>query len=231
VTYLQGMTSPLFTCTRSPVNLTPEQAELITEPIEFDRDLKRTYRKDRIEQALRLFGEVFGSSFKNAGESIWRCDDIQGQAFKDGLAMLGYEYGANGATHFAIASDGHGGWTSYHIKTLGGQFTANADFYFASSLTQNWAEALQIIEDKADWGIRGVESDEYDAHVCHDDKSGWNPRGCNRCTSGCRYCAKGIWSKTEPCEGCLTGCRRCMNDYPSDSDDSDDWDDSDNGEN
>ncbi len=181
------------------MNLTPEQAELITEPIEFDWDLNRTYRKNRIDQALRLLGEVFGSSFENAGESVCgRCDDNQGQAFKDGLAMLGYEYGDHGATHFANASDGHGVWTSYHIKTLGRQFTANADFYFASSLTQNWAEALQIIEDK-DWGIRGVDSDEYYARVCHDDKSRWNPRGCNRCTSGCRYCAKGIWSKTEPC--------------------------------
>jgi hypothetical protein len=159
------MTSPLFTCTHFPVNLTTEQAELIANPIEF-HPFKQTYNRERVIQVEDLFSEIFGPS-------VFGCDDdIQEQAFKDGLGMLGQEYSDNGAAHFAIASDGSGGYTAYHIKTLGGKFTAHAEFYFDSTLNQSWAEALQIIENKADWGIRGVASDVWDEQVRHDDGPG-----------------------------------------------------------
>jgi hypothetical protein len=211
----------MFTCVRFTVTLTAEQSELITNPIQFDEDMKRTYDKARILRAQSLFGEVFGSSFKYGGNRlISRFDGIQGQAFSDGLAMHGQKYGDAGAAHFAIASDAAtGGWTAYHVKTLGGRFTAHSEFYMASSLTQSWGEALQIIETKADWGIRGVPSDEDEQNVDHDDGAGYNPGGCDRCGNGCKYCCKGDWSDDdESCDGCFTGCPRCMSDYPESSD-------------
>ncbi len=212
------MTSTLlFTSVSFPVTLTSEQAELITTPVEFDSELKRTYKADRVKRAYHLFVHVFQdeASFKP-------CDDnLQPQVFKDALAMMGQSYDNKGAEHFAIvANSADNGFTAYHVKTLGGRFTAHAEFSLNSSLQTTWEEALQIVTDKSDWGIRGVPSDDDDEMVCHDDAGGYNPGGCNRCHNGCRYCAKGEWSDDEECMGCLTGCPACMSDYSSDDEDS-----------
>lgn len=211
----------LYTCTHFQVNLTTEEADLITNPVEFDYDLKRTYRKDRVRRAEALFTHVFGPAYKP--------NEAMGIVLTDGISMLGQEHDRAGAEHFAIVTNSDG-WTAYHVKTLGGRFTAYADI--SAGPKWSWHDANQHIESKADWGIRGVRTDKDDASVCHDDGGGYNADGCSLghrggCDHGCRYCAKGLWSDdsdAEQCTGCLTGCRHCMgDDYPdSDDDDEDD---------
>jgi hypothetical protein len=207
-------------CTHFQVTLTAEEAELITNPIEFDPDLKRTYRKDRVRRAEALFSHVFGPAYK---PKEW----ILGTVFTDGIGMLGQAYDLAGAEHFAIVRSSTGednGWTAYHVKTLGGRFTAYADI--STGPAWSWTDANQHIESKADWGIRGHSSDDDDERVCHDDGGGYNPGGCTLghrggCDNGCRYCAKGLWSDdsdSEQCTSCLTGCRHCMGDDYPDSD-------------
>lgn len=212
----------LYSCTHFQVTLTAEEAELITDPVEFDCDLKRTYRKDRVRGAEALFTRVFGPEYKS--------DEATGIVLTDGIGMLSQEYDQAGAEHFAIVST-NDGWTAYHVKTLGGRFTVYADIWAGPKWS--WHDANQHIETKADWGIRGVPSDVEDQMVCHDDGGGYNASGCSLghrggCAHGCRYCAKGLWSDdsdAEQCTGCLMGCRHCMgDDYPDSDEDSDDED-------
>ena len=135
----------LYTCTHFQVNLTAEEAKLIHDPVEFDYDLKRTYRKDRVRLAEALFSRVFGQEYKP--------DEAMGIVLTDGIGMLGQKYDLAGAEHFAIVPTTDG-WTAYHVKTLGGRYTAYADI--SAGPKWSWHDADHQFKTKAEWGIRGV---------------------------------------------------------------------------